>query len=133
MSVRERELEDRLAELQEENRQLRKLIGAETFFDPELKLSASQARLLAYIFARSPNLVPKDKIFEALWFDHVDDAPEQKIIDVTLCYMTPKLRRFDIEIGRHWGKGLSIDEANAERLRPFVIQLGPEADLRRRA
>jgi DNA-binding response OmpR family regulator len=115
-----RSLDDRIYELEQENRALKKLLGRDACFDPRLGLTATQTQLLGHILQRAPNVVSKDRLHEAIYFDRVNEI-DAKIIDVMVCKIRARLRQFDIEIKTAWGQGFHIDAENAARLRTFQL------------
>lgn len=54
---------------------------------------------------------------------HQERAP--KILDVVVCITRKKLKRFNIKIHRHWGKGLFLDPVQRKRLRAGAVTLKP--------
>lgn len=54
-----------------------------------------------------------------------DNDREPKILDVVLCNARRKLRRFNVNIHRHWGRGLFLDPVQRARLRAGAVTLKP--------
>lgn len=50
---------------------------------------------------------------------------DSKILDVVLCHARKKLKRFNINIHRHWGRGLFLDPVQRKRLRAGAVTLKP--------
>lgn len=53
------------------------------------------------------------------------DERDSKILDVVLCHARKKLKRFNINIHRHWGRGLLLDPVQRKRLRAGAVTLKP--------
>lgn len=54
-----------------------------------------------------------------------DDDRDPKILDVVCCNTRKKLKRFNINIHRHWGRGLFLDPVQRKRLRAGAVTLKP--------
>lgn len=54
-----------------------------------------------------------------------DDERDPKILDVVLCNTRKKLKRFNVNIHRHWGRGLFLDPVQRKRLRAGAVTLKP--------
>jgi len=50
---------------------------------------------------------------------------DPKILDVVLCKTRKKLKRFNVNIHRHWGRGLFLDPVQRKRLRAGAVTLKP--------
>ena len=53
------------------------------------------------------------------------DERDSNILDVVLCHARKKLKRFNINIHRHWGRGLLLDPVQRKRLRAGAGTLKP--------
>lgn len=115
----------RIAELEEENRQLRDLLFAEGGVSfahagkTTFGLTATEALILRAIAHRK--VITREALYTMLYGDRVDDPPEIKIVDVFVSKIRRRLKSRDIEIGTVWGKGWIIDQANRDRL---IAELG---------
>ena len=110
---------ERIEELEEEVRQLRELLAPTVALPASLGLSQSARKVLGALLARSPRTVKKDALMHALYFN-IDDAPEQKIIDVFIHKIRKALRPLGVEIGTDWGIGYFIDAKSAAALHGLI-------------
>lgn len=96
-----------IALLRERIRQLEEEIAPSTVSVPlEWRLTASEARLFAHLTTR--DVATKASIMTALYSDRPDDDPELKIVDVYVCKIRSKVKRFGVEIVTVWGRGYSL-------------------------
>lgn len=74
------------------------------------RFTGMEARVLRALLDRAPNLVTREQLFLAMYFDRVGDPPVDKIVDVYVCKIRAKLRGARIETV--WGDGwrLILDE-----------------------
>ena len=110
---------ERIAELEEEIRQLREALTPEIAFPRGLRLTPFEGRLLAFLYARSPNVMSKERIREALYPCDVD-GPSDKVFDVYISNMRKKLRPYDVKIVSTWALGWSIDAPAKRRLAAMI-------------
>ena len=109
-------LEEKIEDLEYELKQARATAG----FSPELELVLkfqgewnlpdTPARMLAYLYKRK-TLITKAQ-FMNLLYEHPDDAPEPKIIDVQVCKLRNKIGK--TAIATHWGHGYQLTEQGRE-------------------
>ena len=64
-------------------------------------------------------IATKDAVMIALYGTDPDGGAHEKIVDVIVCHMRPKLKRQGIGIENVWGQGYRIDDAS----RLFLTQL----------
>jgi two-component system cell cycle response regulator CtrA len=129
---------ERIEELEEENRQLREQLVPALAFPRELRLTPSEHRVLAFLYARAPAIMSKERIHTAI-FDRENDAPEVKIIDVFICKIRVKLARCGVDVLTTWGTGYSLPLEGKARLALMISgeivvedqkpELGPYAAL----
>lgn len=101
-------------ELRERIAQLEELLGFRAVLPIEWRLTPLEARLVGFMLKRP--LATKDELMSALYSLRPDEPPHDKIIDVFVCKVRPKLRRHGIEIRTVWGQGFAIDAATRERV-----------------
>jgi two-component system, cell cycle response regulator CtrA len=119
------------AALQRENRRLREerdLLKEQVAFltaalmgeNPlplEWNLTESEERIMRVILTRE--YASKDAIMAALYWDK-DEPGEDKIVDVMVCKIRKKLKRFGINIKTHWGRGFYLPPEIRHRHRSTV-------------
>jgi two-component system cell cycle response regulator CtrA len=113
---------DRLNEkLREENELLKEqiafltaaLMGTEPL-PLEWKLTETEERLMRVLMARE--YATKDTILAALYWDK-DEPGDEKMIDVLVCRIRKKIKRFGIDIKTHWGRGFYLPTEVRSRYR----------------
>lgn len=125
--IRIAELNARVDELEEENRQLRELAAPEFRYPAEMKLTPTEGQVLAVIAARSgPTSAGRiNNILYAVAGIDVQD----KTIDVFICKIRRKLKPFGIEIRNVWGHGFELTQENKNRLNGVVSRCRRRAPL----
>lgn len=123
------ELRERIDELEETIRQLRdELVPQESWlwFPREWKMTPTQAKVLAFIMARSPGMAKREALLTNC-FSVIggDDLPEIKIVDVVICQLRKRMAPLAIDIRTVWGNGYEISKRDAEFLRQIC-----EAEMR---
>lgn len=83
-------------------------------------LTAQQAQLVA-ILVDADAAVLNARALELI----TDDDRDPKILDVVLCNTRKKLKRFNVNIHRHWGRGIFLDPVQRKRLRAGAVTLKP--------
>lgn len=73
----------------------------------EWSLTPHEARLDSALYAR--NECSKDQLMAAIYRDDGRDEPMEKIVDVFVCKVRAKMKRFGAGIATHWGHGYSLD------------------------
>ncbi|MCV9910196.1 helix-turn-helix domain-containing protein [Brucella sp. HL-2] len=94
--------------LKEQIVQLKNMLVPPAELPQEWRLTGNEATIFRCLMSR--DVADKDFIWHSLYGDRVDNPPEQKIIDVHICYMRRKLRPFGIQIGTVWGRGFSLSD-----------------------
>jgi hypothetical protein len=112
-------LREHIEELEETVRQLREQLIPSVTFPAEIGLTATENRMLSFLLARSPNIMPKERIHEAIYFDD-DDAPFSKVLDVMLIRCRRKLAPYGVAIVSAWAAGLCIEKQSADILRAML-------------
>jgi two-component system, cell cycle response regulator CtrA len=104
--------------LRETNRQLKQaLLGAAeppSFFS----FTKSEATIFRVLLA---NRAPRpEALMNALFSTDVDEAPDEKILDVWICKMRKKLKPHGIEIKTNWGECWEMPESSKEIARQLM-------------
>jgi DNA-binding response OmpR family regulator len=90
-------------QLREKIRMLEEAMGLRIEAPLVFQLTRHEAMMFGILFKRE--LVTKQLAMDALYGDRIDIEPEIKIIDVFVCKLRKKLKRFDIEVETVWGQG----------------------------
>jgi two-component system, cell cycle response regulator CtrA len=112
-------LRQHIEELEETVRQLREQIVPDVTFPREIGLTRMENAVLSFLLARSPNVVSRDRITHAIYFDK-DDAPGSAIVSVMLVKLRRKLAPYGVKIMTQWGSGFAIDHAGASILKAML-------------
>jgi len=97
-------------ELREKVRVLEDLIGSRIEAPPMFSLTPSEEKVLGLLQKRE--MATKNQIMYALYAARPDEDPQLKIIDVYICKIRKKLKRFGIEIETRWGRGYALTPAS---------------------
>lgn len=109
-------LRDRVWELEEELRRLKADFHGDRYAPPaEWGLTQSEASIFGTLVANTE--MTKEMALHALLRVGADKEPDIKIVDVFICKMRPKLKRFNVEIKTLWGRGYALDTALREELK----------------
>lgn len=74
-----------------------------------LGLSIYPFRLIEALAAAPGRVVSKGAIADAMYFDrHGEDPPQEKIIDVFVCKLRPRLKPMGLWIETRWGRGYEL-------------------------
>lgn len=114
-------LEEQVDDLKFEIKRLNKLLLPPSTFQPELKLTPLETKILNCILTRSPQIIGRNQLLDALYYDRVDQAPDYNIVAVVVSHIRKKLDPLGITIGRKYGEGLMIDVESATRLRAYQV------------
>lgn len=75
-------------------------------------VTKQQARLLAALEARSPAVVPRGALYDAMFFDQMhNDPPEMKILDIQIHNLRKRLPPEFGKIRTAWGLGYRLEKA----------------------
>lgn len=107
----ERQLRDRIEELEEEVKQLKETLRPNITFPSEWSLRPSGARLLAALYVAPSGYVSRDLAFKYLAFSD-DSTAEKDIVGSQVFYMRKRLGPFGIEIKTRWGLGFELPPAS---------------------
>jgi len=112
-------LEEENEELRERILQLEKELGMHIEVPLMFDITASEARVLGALLER--DLVTKETGMLALYSDKpLDSEVEIKIVDVFICKLRRKLKKWDVEILTAWGRGYYLDEENKAKVRAYL-------------
>ncbi len=113
-------LESELELAKERIRQLEEAFGMTIDAPLMLRLTGSEARVLGVLLTR--DMVHKPQIMAALYNEriHDDEIPETKIVDVFVCKMRKKLKRFGVDVETVWGQGYKLSPDS----RRLVLAMG---------
>ncbi len=95
----------------------RLMTAATADFDSALKLTRSEKALLTILVDRADKLVTKETLALLLYQDRPDDPPNEKIVDVYICKIRPKLAGTGVSIVTEWGQGYRLEGDAAVLLR----------------
>ena len=116
-----RALRERVDELEEQVRQLREQLVPPLAFPAEWRLTANESSVLAFLYARSPHPMSKERVLAAVW-GHCDDCPGEKIVDVVLSKTRAKLRPAGIVIETRWGDGFALPRESRKILAGLIAE-----------
>lgn len=74
-------------------------------FDPALRLTPAEKGLLSILMDRAGRVISKEALVTLLYAHQPDDPPDEKIIDVYVCKIRPKIEGRDCRIETVWGEG----------------------------
>jgi len=115
----EAQLETALKELD----MLREAMGLKIVVPLELGLTKNEAIILGVLMKKE--IAHKKAIWLTIYAAKAEeDEAEQKIIDVWVCKMRPKLKRFDIEIQTAWGVGYFLSSDDKAK----ILAMGSQAE-----
>lgn len=120
-----RKLEAEVDELHERVAVLEEQIGARLEAPLALGLTGQESRVFGALMSRE--LVTKEMMLAVLYLSRGRDEAEQKIIDVFICKMRPKLKLFGIAIETVWGRGYLLKPEMKRRVRELFPQFGAVA------
>lgn len=112
-------MRERIEELEELVRQLKEQLVPPLTFPLQFKLTSSETNLLAFLYARAPHVIPRERINAALWLDD-GVAPYVKIIDVLVCKLRKKLAPFGVDVETSWGVGYRLSASARDRLEQLM-------------
>lgn len=97
--------------------QLEELLGFSVKAPIVLGLTGSEAAVFGVLMARE--VITKDHVMAALYRNSAKDEAEIKIVDVHVCKIRKKLKRFKIDIETVWGVGYRMTSAMKAHARTF--------------
>ena len=95
--------------------QLEAAMGMTLVAPLEWRLTPAEQRVFGVLMAR--DMATKDAIMAGVYRDAGRDEPELKIVDVYVCKIRAKLKRFQIPIETVWGQGFRLTAETKARVR----------------
>lgn len=80
---------------------------------PGIKFTASEARIIARLAQGNGDLVTKQQLMDALYFDRPGDEPCLKIVDVFICKTRKKMGAAAFHIETIFGQGYALKPVHA--------------------
>ena len=118
LAARLEAVEDENDLLRERVKQLEEVLGFR-FLPPAIwGLTGSEAAVVGCLLAR--DLATKEALHLATQRSGADEPSEPKIVDVYICKVRKKLRRFGIEITTRWGVGYELTPEMKAHARTFI-------------
>lgn len=103
-------------------------LGMKTDVPPEFHIPRNMGALLGMLMKRE--IVTREGAVMAIYRgmpNTWDKEPDPKIIDVFICKLRTRLKKYDIKVSCKWGLGYFIDGENKRRLRELIAQSRAEA------
>lgn len=103
-------------------------LGIRPNIPPMLGIPRNMASLLAMLLKRE--VVTRDGALLAIYSgmpNTWDKEPDPKIIDVFICKLRVRLRRYGIKVSCKWGLGYFMDGENKRKLRELIAQARADA------
>lgn len=108
-----RQLKELLAEKDETIRQLRENLRPEGWSPPiELGLGIPESQILALLYKNKEETVTKEQLYQALYQGNLN-PPLIKTIDVFICKLRNKIKKYDMIIETVWGRGYLLPKDSA--------------------
>jgi two-component system cell cycle response regulator CtrA len=108
--------------------QLETELGLKIDIPPEFCIPRNMGALLAMLLKRE--VVTRDGAVLAIYSgmpNTWDKDPDPKIIDVFICKLRVRLRKYGIKVSCKWGLGYFMDGENKRKLRDLIAQTRAEA------
>ncbi len=106
-------------ELRERIKQLEQQIGMVVNVPLMMDVTASEAKVLGVLMERE--LATKEVIMLALYSTRGgDDEAEIKIVDVFICKVRKKIKKWGIEIKTSWGRGYYMEAESKAKMRSYL-------------
>ncbi|MBE7198377.1 MAG: helix-turn-helix domain-containing protein [Parafilimonas terrae] len=107
--------------LLEQVRQLEEALAPKAILPRTWRLTATEERLLRALRAVGPNVLHHERAMLAL-YGMLDEAPQQKILDVLICKIRRKLMeaQAQIRIETIWGRGWRLSPESCARFDALV-------------
>jgi two-component system, cell cycle response regulator CtrA len=103
-------------------------LGVRTEVPPMIGIPRNMERLLAMLLKRE--VVTRDGALLAIYSgmpNTWDKEPDPKIIDVFICKLRTRLKKYGIKVSCKWGLGYFMDGDNKKKLRELIAQSRAEA------
>jgi two-component system cell cycle response regulator CtrA len=98
-------------------------LGLKTDIPPEFCIPRNMGRLLAMLLKRE--VVTREGAVLAIYSgmpNTWDKEPDPKIIDVFICKLRVRLRKYGVKVSCKWGLGYFMDGENKRKLRELIAQ-----------
>lgn len=108
--------------------QLEAELGLKVDIPPEFGIPRNMGALLAMLLKRE--VVTRDGALLAIYSgmpNTWDKEPDPKIIDVFICKLRIRLKKYGIKVSCKWGLGYFMDGENKRKLRELIAQSRAEA------
>ena len=108
--------------------QLERELGLKVEIPPEFCIPRNMGALLAMLLKRE--VVTRDGALLAIYSgmpNTWDKEPDPKIIDVFICKLRTRLKKYGIKVSCKWGLGYFMDGENKRKLRELIAQSRAEA------
>lgn len=112
---------DRIEALEQE-------LGLKTEFPPEFSIPRNMMPLLGILLKRE--IISREGALIAIYSGMPNSwgkEPDPKIIDVFICKLRTRLKKYGIKVSCKWGLGYFMDGENKRRLRELIAQSRAEA------
>jgi hypothetical protein len=125
-----------LQTLRDRVEELERAVGVDQGLTTRLRIAfgiePALAPILGMLFKR--NFVTHDSLYTVLYAGRLEcDWPQPKIMDVQICKLRRKLKRFGIVIKTQWGEGWSMSVADKAKVRAVLDGDCEKLDLALRA
>lgn len=103
-------------------------LGLKTDFPPEFSIPRNMMPLLGILLKRE--IISREGALIAIYSGMPNSwgkEPDPKIIDVFICKLRTRLKRYGIKVSCKWGLGYFMDGENKRRLRELIAKSRAEA------
>lgn len=103
-------------------------LGMKTELPPEFGIPRNMSALLTMLLKRE--IVTREGALLAIYSgmpNTWDKEPDPKIIDVFVCKLRVRLRKYGVKVSCKWGFGYFIDGENKRKLRELIAQTRSQA------
>ena len=100
-------------------RDLEKIVGFRNAVPIIFGLTGSESKVLSMLMERE--FASKQQLLSAVMADRgADEEPEIKIVDVYICKIRTKIKKFGVDIDTLWGRGYRLDPANKAKVATYL-------------
>lgn len=113
---------DRIEQLEQE-------LGLKTDFPPEFSIPRNMMPLLGILLKRE--IISREGALIAIYSGMPNTwgkQPDPKIIDVFICKLRVRLRKYGVKVSCKWGLGYFMDGENKRKLRGLIAQARENAE-----
>lgn len=107
---------------------LERELGMKTDLPPEFNIPRNMGALLAMLLKRE--IITREGALLAIYSgmpNTWDKDPDPKIIDVFICKLRVRLRKYGVKVSCKWGLGYYIDGENKRKLRELIARTRSDA------